>query len=428
MKIIVTISRYLVGSLFIVSGLIKANDPLGFSYKLEEYFSADVLNMEFLVPWGLGLAVFICVAEIVLGIATLFGEKMKLASWSLLLMILFFTFLTFYSAYFNKVTDCGCFGDALKLTPWQSFTKDIVLLLLVLIIFLNRKRIKPNTEKENLIMIPVTVGLTAIFCYGVLNNTWGFPVVFTGGILFIMYGTKKVVNNQWDGWIMAVVATILSTYFSIYCLNHLPIKDFRPYAIGKNILEGMTPRPGDKQDVYDTILTYKNKSTGEQKDFTQAEYMDQKIWENTDWVWVNTETKLIEEGDHPPIHDFNLVDPDGNDLTQDILQEPYVFILVSKQVDEANTARMQDINNLANEIFNAGYYFIGATASLYDDLELFRHDHQTAFDFYSADETTLKTIIRSNPGLVLLKEGTILGKWSVDYIPDIQLFKDNYLK
>jgi uncharacterized membrane protein YphA (DoxX/SURF4 family) len=131
MKYIVNISRILVGVLFILSGFVKLDDPLGFSYKLEEYFGADVLNLEFLIPYALGISVFVVVFEVVLGVFLLIGYKPKFTVWSLLLMIVFFTFLTFYSAYFDKVKDCGCFGDAVKLTPWGTFTKDIVLLVFV---------------------------------------------------------------------------------------------------------------------------------------------------------------------------------------------------------------------------------------------------------------------------------------------------------
>ena len=157
MKYIVTICRILVGVLFIISGLIKANDPIGFSYKLQEYF--EVFGMEFFVPFALTLSVLITVFEIVCGIATLIGSTMKLFSWLLLLMIIFFTFLTFYSAYFNKVTDCGCFGDALHLTPWQSFTKDIVLLVWILPIFLWRNKIQPlfSSKLDNGLIIASTI-------------------------------------------------------------------------------------------------------------------------------------------------------------------------------------------------------------------------------------------------------------------------------
>ena len=143
MKFITQISRLLVGTLFIFSGLIKLNDPMGFSFKLDEYFAPDVLNMPFLQPYALSLAVFIVILEVLLGVALLLGHPKKITAWLLLLMIVFFTFLTFYSAYFNKVTDCGCFGDAIPLTPWESFGKDVVLTLLILIIFTNLKYIKP---------------------------------------------------------------------------------------------------------------------------------------------------------------------------------------------------------------------------------------------------------------------------------------------
>ncbi|MEI6523595.1 MAG: DoxX family protein, partial [Bacteroidota bacterium] len=157
MKYIVAICRILVGVLFIISGLIKANDPIGFSYKLQEYF--EVFGMEFFVPFALTLSVLITVFEIVCGVATLIGSRMKLFSWLLLLMIIFFTFLTFYSAYFNKVTDCGCFGDALHLTPWQSFTKDIVLLVWILPIFLWRNKIQPlfSSKLDNGLIIASTI-------------------------------------------------------------------------------------------------------------------------------------------------------------------------------------------------------------------------------------------------------------------------------
>ena len=141
MAFITNILRLLTGVLFIISGLIKANDPVGFGIKLEEYFT--VFNTEFMIPLATGLAIFVCVAEIALGIALLLGYKSKLTLWLLLLMMIFFTFLTFYSAYFNKVTDCGCFGDAIKLTPWQSFSKDIILLVMILIMFAGLRYIRP---------------------------------------------------------------------------------------------------------------------------------------------------------------------------------------------------------------------------------------------------------------------------------------------
>ncbi|MBA3900398.1 MAG: DoxX family protein, partial [Bacteroidetes bacterium] len=173
MRYLVILSRILVGALFIVSGLIKANDPLGFSYKLEEYFG--VFGMDWMVPFSLAVSILISVSEVILGVATLLGTKMRPVAWSLLGMIVFFTFLTFFSAYFNKVTDCGCFGDAIKLTPWESFTKDIILLFFILIIFINRNKI------------------------------------------------KSVFNDSFKAdWASVGLTTVLSFSFSFYCLWHLP--------------------------------------------------------------------------------------------------------------------------------------------------------------------------------------------------------------
>ena len=143
MKILVTLARWIVGLLFLFSGFIKLNDPVGFAFKLEEYFSPSVLNLDFLSPFALVIAVLLVIFEVVLGIMLLIGYLPRFTTWALLLMIVFFTFLTFYSAYYNKVTDCGCFGDAIPLTPWESFYKDVILLVLILLLFFKRKYITP---------------------------------------------------------------------------------------------------------------------------------------------------------------------------------------------------------------------------------------------------------------------------------------------
>ena len=412
MKIAVLISRILVGSLFIVSGLIKANDPLGFSYKLEDYFAADVLNLEFMVPWALGLAMFICVVEIVLGAATLFGAKMKLVSWSLLLMIVFFTFLTFYSAQFDKVTDCGCFGDALKLTPWESFQKDIVLLALVLIIFLRRKKIELTTSKDEMVILPASLILIAVMAFGIFD--WAVIFYFTIGLFLMLFIFRSYIKNHLTEWLMGAVAIILSSYFTMYCYNHLPIRDYRPYAVGNNIPELRTLPEDAQPDVYETILTYRNLETEEVKDFSQQDYP----WDDSSWVWVNTDSKLIQEGDYPPIHDFNLFDEDGNDLTEGILAEPLIFLYISKDINKASEDAQKQVAAFAEEVFNAGYYMYGISPSGYEDVQAFRHKHQLGFDFLTADETMLKTVVRANPGLIMLKEGTITGKWHYSDFPN----------
>jgi uncharacterized membrane protein YphA (DoxX/SURF4 family) len=380
MKYLVLFSRLFVGLLFIVSGLIKANDPLGFSYKLEEYF--EVFGMDWMAPLALAISIFIAVAEVILGVATLLGTKMKPVAWSLLGLIVFFTFLTFYSAYFNKVTDCGCFGDALKLTPWESFTKDIVLLFFILIIFINRNKIK-----------------------SVFNNS---PIA---------------------DWISITKATVISLGFAFYCLWHLPVKDFRPYAVGKSISEGRMLPPNARQPIIESKLVYKHVSTGEVKEMPQAEYMLSKIWEDENWQWLDTKTKIIDPGDEPKIKNFNIMSFDGNDYTEDYLNDPdYIFVLVSYDVNKSNKEAHRKFSDFANEAFKNGISVIGLSASSESTIEELRHEVQAPFDYYSVDAITLKTIIRSNPGLVLLKQGVVMGQWHYNDFPTFDQFKAQHLK
>src|SRR5690554_6294903 len=243
-------SRIFVGVLFIISGLIKLNDPVGFSFKLEDYFAQDVLNLPFLAPLALAIAVFVVIFEVVLGVMLLLGYKKKFTLWTLLLIIVFFTFLTFSSAYFNKVTDCGCFGDAIKLTPWESFFKDIVLLVLILLLFFGRKHLAP--------------------LFG--NNTKRYTVAF------------------------ALIACVI---FAYYVLNHLPAIDFRPYKIGANIEEGMGIPEGAPTTIFD--YAWKFKVNGEEKVIvTQGDYL------TVEGEFIGVETKEVQKGYEPPIHDFTI--------------------------------------------------------------------------------------------------------------------------
>ncbi|MDQ3190116.1 MAG: DoxX family protein [Bacteroidota bacterium] len=379
MKYLVIFSRISVGVLFIISGLIKANDPLGFSYKLEEYFG--VFGMDWMNPFALALSIFISVSEVILGVATLLGTKMKPVAWSLLGLIVFFTFLTFYSAYFNKVTDCGCFGDAIKLTPWESFTKDIILLFFILIIFFNRNKI------------------------------------------------SSVFNNKpTTDWLSMGSATALSLAFAIYCLWHLPVKDFRPYAIGKSIPAQMQLPEGAIPDIYETKLVYKNVSTGEVKEMLQQEYMESKIWEIADWEWKDTKNKLIQKGDEAKIKDFKILGFDGYDYTEDYLNDPgYVFLFISYDIKGSNKQAHKEFSKFAEHANSNGAYVIGLSASSDNIIEELRHEVQAPFDYYSADGITLKTIVRSNPGLVLLKQGVVIDKWHYNDIPDFEQVKSKYL-
>ncbi|PCH93295.1 MAG: DoxX family protein [Bacteroidetes bacterium] len=428
MKIFTIISRLLVGSLFIVSGLIKANDPVGFSYKLKDYFAADVLNLEWLVPYALVFAVIICVVEIVLGLATLLGSKMKLVSWLLLLMIVFFTFLTFYSAYFEKVTDCGCFGDALKLTPWQSFSKDAVLLVFVLVIFIKRKAIKLNSYREDLMYGAVSLILILIFSVGVLHNPWPFPISFTAGMLaFIIILKKTELMRAKTDQIIFGIPTVFSLVFSAYVLMHLPIKDFRPYAEGKSIMDGMKDcqeLPDKECPEYLVIYTMKSTETGETKIVDSKEYMENKLWEDKTWEILPDETEilLINEGYEPPIHDFSITSNEEGEFTAQFLEDPsYTLIIIAYNINNENNIDVKDkVNALAADAEKVGMNFIGLSASSDEDIDIFRHEVQAMYNYYATDEKALQTIIRSNPGLLLLKAGTVIKKWHYNDLPKFE--------
>lgn len=353
-NIITQFSRIFVAILFIISGLIKLNDPVGFSYKLGEYFGETVLNLPFLIPFSLAIAVFIVIFETVLGFMLLVGYKPKFTIWSLLLMIVFFTFLTFYSAYFNKVTDCGCFGDALKLTPWESFTKDVVLLFFILILFVNMTLIKP---------------------------------------LF----SKKVTN------ILVVISIALCCIMGYWVLNHLPLKDFRAYKVGTNIQKGMEIPEGAPQSVVEMIFIYK--VNGVDKEFTEKTLGE--IPEGA--TFVDRIDKVIEEGYVPPIHDFTM-EKDGSDHKDELLQEPKLLLFVMYDLAKANADGMKQLEKLHQEAKAKGYKVIAMSASLEAEIAKAKLENGLTFDFYFCDATTLKTIERANPSIVVIEKGTIKQK------------------
>ena len=364
-NILTQFSRIFVGLLFIISGLIKLNDPVGFSFKLEEYFSEGVLNLPFLVPYALAIAVFIVIFEAVLGVMLLVGFKTKFTVWSLLLMIVFFTFLTFYSAYFNKVTDCGCFGDALKLTPWESFTKDIVLLFFIVILFLNKKLIRP-------------------------------------------FLSKKITN-------VIVVSSIgLCAFMGYWVLNHLPLKDFRAYKVGTNIQKGMEFPEGAERAVVEMVFIYK--VNGVDKEFGEKDLG--KLPEGA--VFVDRKDKVISQGYIPPIHDFTM-ELNGSDYKEELLVEPKLLMFVSYDLASSSKEGMQQLEKLHQDAKTKGYKVIGMTASDENEIAKAKKENNLTFDFYFCDGTTLKTIERANPSIVVLNNGTITQKLHYNDISDLKL-------
>jgi len=367
MKVLTHIVRFLVGSLFIISGLIKLNDPVGFSFKLEEYFSEGVLNIPFLVPLALLIAVVVVIFEIVLGVMLLIGFKPKFTVWSLFLMIMFFTFLTFYSAYFNKVTDCGCFGDALKLTPWESFTKDIVLLILIIFLIINLKYIQPIVGKlgQN-----ATVFMSYTAC------------------LFLAY----------------------------YVLMHLPIIDFRAFAVGNNIQKGMEIPAGATMSEYEMLFIYK--VNGVETEFSQADVMANKVPETAEFV--DRKDKLIKQGYVPPIHDFT-IELDGSDYTEDMLKEPKLIMLISYDLGKADDDGLAKLEEFHQAALKKGYKVIGMTASDETLIKSVKDKYKLTFDYYFCDATTLKTIERANPSIVVLNKGTVVQKKHFNDIDKVTL-------
>ena len=491
MKILLYISRIFVGALFIVSGLIKANDTLGFSYKLEEYFENgalayrirdwfgwDSFSLEFLMEHALMLAVIMCAAEIILGFAVLFGTKIRFATISLLVLTTMFFFLTLHTATcdphgsYNEisvveessdeyqmmlnrmenndkiqmsqevkgeaifteempvqcVTDCGCFGDAMKgslgrsLTPWESFWKDVVLMIFIIPIFIARKKIKINTTKEDVVIFIGAFVFTAFLSW---VFAWYFPLLFLAIGVGCYYASKRFLFNRYLKWIPILLVTLASLILIYYTLNHLPLRDYRAYAVGKSIPEQMVLPEGAQPDVYENIFYYKNKTTGKVEEFTEANYP----WDDDNYEFSDRETKLIVEGDKAAITDFTISADDGNDYAADYFnEEGYIFMFVFYDITKAEVGAIKKINTFVAAAGNDANYSIGLTASLYADIEKFKHENQLALDFYGCDAITLKTVVRANPGVVLMKKGTILGKWNANDLPDYEVIKNELLK
>ena len=379
------IARILVGGLFIFSGFIKANDTLGFSYKLEEYFEVFKTDtglgfFEWFAHISLPLAIIICASEIVLGVFLLIGYRRNLTLGLLFAQIAFFTFLTFYSACYNKVTHCGCFGDFLPLKPWESFWKDIALMILITLLFAGKENI-------NEISSPMFM------------NT------------------------------LAVVGFVASFWFPIYTYRNLPVFDFRPYAIGKNIKNSMV-FPADYQPAkYETRFMYKNLKTGELKEFDMKNYP----WQDTlTWAHDSTMNVLIQDAINPPkISDLNISSLEGNNVTDSILSiKNYnywlvVYDLAKTEDDEELHAKINDFYKLASQ---EKVSFIALTASGPKEIDNFKHKHNALYDFVTVDATVLKTMIRSNPGLMLVKDATVIMNWHHHNFPTYSDAKQKYMK
>jgi len=380
MRKLVWFCRIFVGLLFIFSGLIKINDPLGFSYKLEEYF--EVFHIGFLSSFALSMAIILCSLEIILGFALLIGVRAKSVAWGLLLLIIFFAFLTFYSAYFKVVQTCGCFGDAIPLTPWQSFSKDLVLLLLIIIIFINRKTIEP---------------------------------VFS----------KKTGDN------LLIGSAIVALGIGLYTYNFMPVIDFLPYKVGASIPDAMKIPPGAKPDEFQITYNLKNKKTGETKVMTDREYLSSNIWKDSNWEVVGTpENKLIKKGYEPPIKDLSVQDAQGNNYTNELLSNPYnSLVVVAYDLNHTNVEAIGKLNAMAaNLIHDFNTRTIMLTSNSAKDAEAFARKNHLVMEIFYADEVPLKSMVRANPGVILMKNGVILNKWHYHSMPKYEDLVKKYFQ
>ena len=349
-KILDQVVRVIVGGLFIFSGLIKLNDPVGTKIKLEEYFEvfADDFGsfFHYFIPFALQIGLILVVLEVVLGVAVLIYYRMNLTTKLLLGLIIFFTFLTFYSAYFNKVTDCGCFGDAIKLTPWESFTKDVVLLALALHLFWYRRNYAP-------------------------------------------------VLRTLEGHIVIGAITVISFFLGIYAIRHLPFIDFRAYKIGNNIQEQMQPQ---EAPIIEYIFEKDGKEVASQKYLTKDDGYEYKSSR------VLNEDKIV-----PKITDYSVTSVDGDDVTEQTFEGAKLFFIIY-DVRHVSDNNIGEIRTLINEL-DGKVVMMALTSSSGTEFEAFRHDKQLAVPYYFSDATVLKTIVRSNPGITLWLDGTVVAKW-----------------
>ena len=374
MRLVKNLCRIIVGIVFIYSGFVKGIDPLGSDYKFTDYFNA--FGMGWMNATTLFFSFALSLVAFLIGIALLFNLWVSRMAWGSLLFMAFFTPLTLVLALTNPVSDCGCFGDAMILTNWQTFWKNIILLLLTIMIFMYRKEYKSSLP---------------------LVGQFSFLALAGAGMLCL----------------------------SVYCYRHLPVLDFRPYAVGKNITEGMRLPEGAEPDQYEVTLKYKNKQTGEVQSFTEENYP----WQDTlNWEYESSSERLVKKGYITPIHDLVIEHPMLGNITEEILEDDnHTILAVAYNLTQSDVQYQPAINRLAEYAQEKGIRFYGLTSSSERDIEAYKKRNHVPYEFCTADEIQLKTMIRSNPGVIILREGTILDKWAGKDVPDVKELQDTDL-
>lgn len=347
----------LLGLVFVFSGFVKAIDPLGSTYKIQDYLTSFGDSFVQFHPIAFPLAIALSTFELLLGLCFLFKIKIKTTSVLAFIFMLVMLPLTLYIAIKNPVTDCGCFGDALVLSNWATFYKNVILISMVILIWVFHKKIRnlflPNIE-------------------------------FVFILFFIFIGVG----------------------LSVYSVRHLPMIDFRPYKVGVNIPEAMKIPAGKPTDKYDTKLIYEK--GGVKKEFTVENYPKDSTWQ-----FVEQKTTLLSKGYEPPIHNFTITDSNQNEITDDVIHYQGVsYLVVMYDVSKSSKKGIEQVEKLYNQTKQSGERFYVLTGSTDEDIAKFVKETKVTFPFYKTDPITLKTIIRANPGFVKLQNGTIVQKWN----------------
>ena len=361
--VLTTVCRFVLAVVFIFSGFVKAIDPLGTQYKIQDYIDAFGWAGVFpdFVPFL--ASALLGMFEFCLGVYLFFGIRRIIAPRAVVAIMAVMTPLTFWLALDNPVSDCGCFGDAVVLSNWETFWKNVVLLAMSVVVLKWRKRI--------------------------------FPLV----------------TVRFD-WLIALYGFIYILSMTIYCYRELPVFDFRPYHVGADIQQGMEIPEGEEPTEYETRFILQK--DGVEKEFTLENYPD------STWTFVDSKTVVKKQGYEPPIHDFSMMNvEDGEDITEQVLSDKnYTFLLVSHQLGLADDTQIDLINELYDYSLEYGYAFYCLTSSSDEDILKWKDNTGAEYPFCLMDNITLKTMIRSNPGLILLKEGKVIRKWSVNNLPN----------
>lgn len=358
MKNLINILRIITGLVFMLSGFAKGVDPLGTAYRFEDYFI--VYHLTWLMPMALTLSITICTVEFVLGAMLFFNLRTRFTAWVLLGMLSFFTLLTLYDAVTSLVPDCGCFGDAIKLTNWQTFYKNVVLMIFAGLIFAYRRR----------------------------------------------QDSSLPVRRQWN---LTIVISALFIYFSVYCFMHLPLIDFTEWKQGNRLfVEHPLPQK--------YFLTYRNKKTGEQKEFLSPNYP------YSDTVWMTKWEFVAQRVDDPNVYygrNLQISDSAGVNLTDQFIRNTgYVFLMTSSDLRDADKHALVAMNRFAEQVKVDGGSFIMLVSNTPAEVNQLAKQIHLTYPVYFADDIVLKTMVRSNPGLMLLHNGVIVKKWHYRDFPD----------